>query len=124
MCDLRKVEPPESAVADHQYLLGVREGWYAVTDQRHRVGFGQVFPTKVFPNVWLFRTFGGWRGLHTLILEASTGCSRSLVEARGKGECAHLAPGQTLEVDVLAVAYNGIPGDARIEPDGRVVAGL
>lgn len=37
----RKVEPPESAVADHQYLLGVRKGWYAVTDQRHRVGFGQ-----------------------------------------------------------------------------------
>jgi hypothetical protein len=118
-CDLRKVEPPESAVADHQYMIGVREGWYAVTDQRLRVGFGLVFPTKVFPNVWLFRTFGGWRGLYTLILEASTGCSRDLKEARQKGECAHLGAGRSLDVDVLAVA-SSVSG---IEADGRVMPG-
>ncbi len=122
-CDLRKVEPPESALADQQYMLGVREGWYAVTDQKHRVGFGLVFPTNVFPNVWLFRTFGGWRGIYTLILEASTGCSRNLKEAREKKQCAHLAAGQTLNVNVLAVAYSGVSSVARIEGDGRVIPG-
>jgi hypothetical protein len=122
-CDLRRVEPASSAIADHHYMIGVKEGWYAVTDRGQQVGFGLVFPVTVFPNVWLFRTFGGWRGLYTLILEASTGCSRSLVEAREKGDCARLAPGQTLEVEVLAVAYSGLTGVARIEPDGRVVPG-
>jgi len=122
-CDLRRVEPASTALADHHYLTGVTEGWYAVTDRRHQVGFGLVFPVKVFPNVWLFRTFGGWRGLYTLILEASTGCSRSLVEAREKGQCAQLAPGQALEVEVLAVAYSGLRSVARIEADGRVIPG-
>lgn len=120
-CDLRRVEPLESAIADHQYMIGVREGWYAVTDRRVRVGFGLVFPKQVFPNVWLFRTFGGWRGLYTLILEPSTGCSRNLEEARKKGECGQLAPGASLDVDVLAVAYTGVSSVARIEPDGKVV---
>ncbi len=123
VCDLRRVEPPSSAVADQHYLTGVREGWYAVTDRRARVGFGLVFPTKVFPNVWLFRTFGGWRGLYTLILEASTGCSRDLKEARAKGKCARLASGETLDVDVLAVAYSGVASVSRIEPDARVIPG-
>jgi hypothetical protein len=121
--DLRRVEPASSAIADHHYMIGVKEGWYAVTDQRHRVGFGLVFPKELFPNVWLFRTFGGWRGLYTLILEASTGCSRSLVEARKKGECAHLAPGQTLDVDVLAAAYSGLSSVTRIETNGQVISG-
>ena len=121
--DLRKVDPPQAAVADHQYLIGVREGWYAVTDRGLGVGFGLVFPVKVFPNVWLFRTFGGWRGLYTLILEASTGCSRELKESREKGECAHLSPGGSLEVDVLAVAYSGIASVSKIAADGRVLPG-
>jgi hypothetical protein len=119
--DLRRVHPPESAIADQQYMTNVREGWYAVTERRLRVGFGLVFPIKVFPNVWLFRTFGGWRGLYTLILEASTGCSRDLKTAREKGQCARLASGQTLEVDVLAVAYSGVSGVSKIESDGRVI---
>ena len=121
--DLRMVEPSESATADHHYLMGVEEGWYAVTDRRLHVGFGLVFPKEVFPNVWLFRTFGGWRGLYTLILEASTGCSRDLKEARQKGECGRVAPGATLDVDVLAVAYDGVSSVSRIEPTGRVVGG-
>ena len=118
--DLSRVEPPESQIADQQYMIGIREGWYAVTDQRHQVGFGLVFPTSVFPNVWLFRTYGGWRGLYTLILEASTGCSRNLKEAREKNQCGHLAPGQMLEVEVLAVAYSGMTGVSKIGTDGRV----
>lgn len=120
-CDLRRVEPPESGIADHHYLLNVHEGWYGVTNRRAKVGFGLVFPTSVFPNVWLFRTFGGWRGLYTCILEASNGCSRNLVEAREKRQCGRIAPGATLEANVLAVAYSGVAGVSRIEPDGQVI---
>jgi hypothetical protein len=122
VCDLRRIEGPHSGIADQQYLPNVSEGWYAVTDRRAKVGFGMVFPTALFPNVWLFRTFGGWRGLHTLILELSTGKSRNLEEARAKRECATLAPGAAQEADLLAVAYDGVTGVSRIGDDGRITA--
>jgi len=35
--------------------------------------------------------------------------------------CGNLAPGATIEAEVLAVAYTGITGVQRIEPDGVVV---
>jgi hypothetical protein len=122
VCDLRRIEGPESGIADQQYLPNVSEGWYAVTDRRAKVGFGMVFPTSLFPNVWLFRTFGGWRGLHALILELSTGKSRNLEEARAKRECATLAPGASQEADLLAVAYDGVAGVSRIDNDGQITA--
>jgi hypothetical protein len=121
--DLRRVEGPASAIADMHYLTPVREGWWALTDQRAKVGFGLAFPKDIFPHVWLFRTFGGWRGLYTLILEASNGLTRDLGEARKTGVCGQLAGGASLEVDVTAVAYSGAASVARIDPDGTVAPG-
>jgi hypothetical protein len=119
--DLRRVDPPEAALADMHYLVGVEAGWYAVTDQRSGVGFGLSFPLAVFPHIWLFRAFGGWRGLYTLILEASTSYPYDLDVARQNGTCAHLDAGEILTADVLAVAYSGMASVAGIEPDGRVL---
>lgn len=123
MVDLRKVVPPGSGTADMHYLVDVEQGWYAVTDRRSKVGFALSFPTAVFPHVWLFRTFGGWRGLYTLILEASTGYPYDLDVARQNGACAHLEAGETLTADVLAVAYAGIESVSRVNADGSVVPG-
>jgi hypothetical protein len=122
--DLSLVEPPESGLADMHYLVGVEAGWYAATDRRAGTGFALSFPTAVFPHVWLFRSLGGWRGLYTLILEASTGYPYDLEVARRNGTCAHLAPGETLSAEVLAIAYSGVASVSRVEPDGRVVDGL
>ncbi len=56
------------------YLVDVREGWYAATDQASRRRLRTCASrARAFPHVWLFRALGGWRGLYTLILEASTG---------------------------------------------------
>ena len=120
--DMRVVPAPSAAVADAHYFLNVREGWYAATDIEKRVGFGLVFPTSVFPHVWLFRTAGGWRGLNTLILEASNGCSSNLRKGIETGQCGVLAPGEAVRAEVLGVAYAGCTGVERIDRDGRVVA--
>ncbi len=119
--DLRRLPPAEDGTADMHYMVDVRQGWYAVTDQAQQVGFGLVFPKQVFPHVWLFRPLGGWRGLYTLILEASTGYPYDLDVARQQGTCGHLAPGAVLEADVLAVTYAGLSSVESIEPDGRVI---
>ncbi len=117
--DMRTV-PPKGPYADFSYLPDVSAGWYAVTDSRVRVGFGLAFPTAVLPHLWLFRALGGWRGLYTLIVEASTAYSQ-LAAARETGHCGHLRPGETLEAEVVAVAYAGCEAVQRIEPDGRVI---
>jgi hypothetical protein len=121
LVDLRQALGAEAGVADMHYLVDVEQGWYAVTERKAKVGFALNFPTQVFPHVWLFRTYGGWRGLHTLILEASTGYPYDLDVARQNGTCAHLEAGETLRAEVLAIAYAGVQGVSKVEEDGRVV---
>ncbi len=122
--DLRLVMPSNAPAADFFYLPDVRQGWYAVTDRAAQVGFGLVFPLEVFPHLWLFRTFGGWRGLNTLILEASTGYPNDLTIAHGAGHCAVLDPETTIEAEVLATAYEGVTGVQHIGADGVVVGAI
>jgi hypothetical protein len=112
----------ESDIADQHYLPEVSEGWYAVTDTQSKVGFGITFPTSIFPNLWLFRTFGGWRGLYTLILEISNGLSTNLAIARETGRCGRLTPGQVIEAEIRAVAYSGYESVERVNLDGSVKA--
>jgi hypothetical protein len=119
--DLRRVDPPGAGIADMHYLVDVRDGWYAATDQAAGVGFALAFPRAIFPHVWLFRALGGWRGLYTLILEASTGYPYDLDVARQRGTCGHLEPGASIEAEVLAIAYSGISDVADVRPDGRVI---
>ena len=117
--DMRLV-PPQTDWADFHYLPDVAAGWYAVTDTSARIGFGMAFPTAVFPHLWLFRAFGGWRGLYTLIVENSTGYPTQLEAAREQGHCGHLGPGETLEAEITAVVYTGLTSVQAITPDGRV----
>jgi hypothetical protein len=119
--DLRRVEPPEAGTADMHYLIEIDEGWYAVTDQAAQVGFALSFPKAVFPHIWLFRTFGGWRGLHTLILEASTGYPYDLEVAARNGTCRILAAHETLDVEVLAIPYAGVKSVAGIRSNGEII---
>jgi hypothetical protein len=120
--DLSVVPPAREAIADHHYLPDVNEGWYAATDTKTLTGFGLVFPTSVFPHLWMFRTLGGWRGLNTLILEVSNGYPNDLGKAIAGGHVGRLEPCGAVEPEVIAVAYCGIKGVERIEPDGHVIA--
>ncbi len=120
MVDLRAGPGSGKPAADFFYLPNISQGWYAVTNTAKKVGFGLVFPLEVFPHLWLFRSFGGWRGLNTLILEASTGYPNDLSAARREGHCAVLAPGAAIEAEAMAIAYAGVSGVQRIDPDGSI----
>lgn len=71
-------------------------------------------------HLWMFRAIGGWRGLNTLILEVSNGYPNDLRKAIEGGHCGVVRPGDAVRADVLAVAYAGISGVARIDPSGQV----
>ncbi len=117
--DMRCVPLPGNW-ADMHYLPNVAEGWYAVTDTDARIGFGIAFPTDVLPHIWLFRAFGGWRGLYTLIVEISNGYPYELEVARRQGQCGHLDPSETLEAEITAVVYTGLDAVQCISADGQV----
>jgi hypothetical protein len=121
--DLRKVPPSDAGLADQHYFPNISQGWYAVTDTEKQVGFGLVFPKEVFPHLWLFRTIGGWRGLYTLILEASNGYSRDIEVARQTGHLGVLESKGTVTAEVKAVAYSGFTAVELINQDGTIVAG-
>ncbi len=115
--------PEEAGVTDFQYLPNISSGWYAVTDADAQVGFGMVFPTDVLPHISLFRSVGGWRGLHLVSVEPSVGYPYDLAIAKEAGNAGRIKAGATIKATIRAIAYGGVSAVERIEPDGSVVAG-
>ncbi len=102
------------------YLTELRDGWFAVLDRVDHCGFGLAFDHQLFNTAWVFQTHGGWRGLHTVVVEPCTGYPYDLAEAAASGRCARLEPGQVLETQVTAVVFTGRDRVERIAPDGTI----
>lgn len=98
--DLRVVPGPESKATRFFYVTGLREGWCAMTDLDDGIGVRFDFDHEVFPAVTVFGTYGGWRNLHTTILEPCTGYPYQLDEAIESGRVRKLEPGETFETAV------------------------
>lgn len=118
--DLRSVLPIESGKRDFVYVSELREGWCALTDTKNHVGFALKFPLNIFPYVWLFMPAGGWRDIHTVILEPCTAYPKDLNIAVKQGSIAHLAPGEKLECEVMSIVYHGIDSVSNISEEGNV----
>ncbi len=56
-------------------------------------------------------------------MEISTGYPTDLREAIKGGHCGTVAPGKTIQADVLAVAYSGVTSVERLDAAGEVIAG-
>ncbi|MBO0862342.1 MAG: DUF5107 domain-containing protein [Chloracidobacterium sp.] len=118
--EISQALPIDSQVAEMHFATELNQGWCALTDTETKLGFGLAFDKEVFSTVWLFMTYGGWRGLNTVILEPSTGYPHHLRDAKARGRLARLEGGVTLETQVTAVIYEGVSGVGKIERDGHV----
>lgn len=124
--DLSAVPPPEAETAEMVYLLGLEDGWYALTNTGRKAGFGMRWDRKVFPVVWLWEVFGGgygypWYGrTYNLALEPWTSHPGGMAKALERGAAARLAPGASLETSLLAVAYEGLDSVKSIDGEGVV----
>ncbi len=109
--DLSRVPPPESGASE--FLWGrVDEGWCAVTHADAGVGLALAWDTDVFPTLWLFADYGGWRGHYVLLTELATGPPGSLASAVADGTAAGLEPGASLETTVLATVLDTVDRSA------------
>jgi hypothetical protein len=110
--DLRMAPEPESKATRFFYATELREGWCAMTDLDDGIGVRFDFDREVFPAVTVFGTYGGWRDLHTTILEPCTGYPYQLDEAIEAGRVRKLEPGETFETVVGFRVFERGPGVA------------
>lgn len=118
--DLGRVPPPSRGWCEGHYATELREGWAALTDPAAGIGVGLAFPTDVFPVLWCWMAYGGWRGHYHAALEPWTGWPHRLDEAVAVGRHRTLQPGECLECETLAVAFTGLASVSGIGADGSV----
>ena len=121
--DVSTVLPESTRCFALHYLTGLREGWVATTDTASHRGFGLVFDVEVFPVVWLWMVYGGWRGYHHAMAEPWTASPARLDEVAAAGRARELDPGATLRTSVAAVVYSGIDRVGSLRADGTASRG-
>ena len=94
------VVPPADGTTDFFYLFDLKKGRMAWRRPGKGLSFAYEFDPRVFPYAWMFASYGGFNGHHTVILEPCTAMPIAVNEAAAKGQCSVLQPGETLETRV------------------------
>lgn len=118
--DMRRVLGPEAGTSEFQFAHPIADGWLAITDTEARVGAGLVFDKDVFPVIWLWLGYGGWRGYHVAAVEAWNAYPQKLCDAVAEGVHGVLPAGGSIETETLLVAYTGVAAVGHIGRDGSV----
>lgn len=124
--DVSKVPDRDADTSEMLYLMGLDDGWYALTNTYREVGFGMKWDRKIFPFIWLWEVFGGdygypWYGrTYNLALEPWTSYPGGMDNALCRGTVPKLGPGQSIETELLATAYEGLTKVDRITSLGKV----
>jgi hypothetical protein len=123
--DLSQIPGPETAASDMVFLEGIADGWFAVTNTMLGVSFGMRYPADVFKQLWYWQVYRGgrdypwWSSTYNIALEP---CATFpvLSHAAARGEALSLAAGESSEVKLLAVAFEGSEPVRGIGIDGTV----
>lgn len=126
--DLTSFPSTDARYHDLAYLLGVNEGWYAVTNADLDLGFALSYPAEHFESLWYWQAFGGfdespfWGRNYTAGLEPTTAYpGHSYPDAqRENGTMKTLDPGATKSVELTARTYQGYDRVTSVDAGGRV----
>jgi hypothetical protein len=90
--DLRQVPRRSSGARDFLYVTRLPAGWCGIDDIGQRASLRLRFDLSDVPFLWLFLTYGGWRGCYTAVLEPCTNMPKELSHAVRLGQSASLSP--------------------------------
>lgn len=124
--DLSRIPGPDAAASDMVFLEGITDGWYAVTNARLRMGFALRYPADVFKQLWYWQVYRGgrdypwWSATYNIALEP---CATLpvLSHAAARGEALTLAAGASREIDLMAIAFEGVEQVSGVSRDGEVM---
>lgn len=123
--DLARVPGPDTAAHDMVFLEGITDGWYAVTNPALGVGFALRYPADVFKVLWYWQVYRGgrdypwWNATYNLALEP---CATLPILARAaeRGEALRLGAGESREIELMAIAFEGLNKVSGVSRDGAV----
>ena len=123
--DLSRIPGPEVAASDMVFLDGIKEGWYGVTNTALRVGFAMRYPADVFKRLWYWQVYRGgrdypwWSSTYNIALEP---CATMpvLSHAAARGDALSLEAGESREIDIAAVAFEGFERVVNVDEAGIV----
>jgi uncharacterized protein DUF4432 len=125
--DLSMVPGPEVSASDMVFLEGLNGGWFAVTNTARRVGFAMRYPADLFKVLWYWQVYRGgrdypwWKSTYNLALEPCATLP-GLKRAAQEGKALHLGPGASLEMELVAIAFQGVQRVRRVTENGEVEA--
>ena len=97
----------ENPQQEFLYASGLHEPWCGVHNVRTATTLRIDFNPEDIPFVWLFMSYGKWRG-HTVVLpEPCTNKPWDLATAIARGSCAQLAPRETRELEFRVSLIRG-----------------
>jgi hypothetical protein len=94
---VNRIPPREAQAQEFFYATELSDGWAGIRNRRTGTELKIRFDLQKVPYVWAFQSFGKWRGHYTLVLEPCTNVPWDLSEAKKRGTCATLAPGEQKE---------------------------
>jgi hypothetical protein len=98
------VVPAKDDSMDFFYLYNMPEGEMQLLSSDEKHLFSYNYDLKIFPYQWYFASYGGFLNHYTAILEPCTNMPISVNEAKAKGQCAVLEPGEELSTTVRIYA--------------------
>jgi hypothetical protein len=124
--DLSRTPDPKIESQDMIFLEGITDGWFAVTNPALGLGFGFRYPADVFKVLWYWQVYRGgrdypwWSATYNMALEP---CATMPVLRRAaeQGEALNLGPGESREVELLAVAFEGLETVSGLTTEGKVL---
>lgn len=128
--DLSRIPQKDFQAHDLVYIMGLKEGWYGLTNTEMKLGFGLVWDKSVYPYIWFWRPLGGgwdhpWFGrAWAIALEPCTSWpATGLADQIRKGTAAQLKGASSIETEIKAMIYTDLSKVTRITPGGMAEGG-
>jgi len=121
--DISRIPGPNAAAHDMVFLEDLADGWYAVTNTSKQVGFCMRYPAHLFKQLWYWQVYRGgkdypwWSSTYNIALEPCASLP-ILADAVKRGEALSLEAGESMEVELLAAAYEGLSSVDEVSDDG------
>jgi hypothetical protein len=103
--DMSLMQPLGKYSAGH-YAADLSDGWYAIEYPARKTGLFFEFPLEICPYLWLWLSYGGWRGYYLAVVEPWTSCPVTLSEAVAASTHKVLEPGEQFACKVRVTPWS------------------
>jgi len=123
--DISRIPGLDAEAQDMVFLEGITDGWYAVTNTTMKVGFAMRYPADVFKVLWYWQVYRGgrdypwWSSTYNVALEPCASLP-VLSKAVERGESLRLPSGESRDIELLAIAYEGLDQVSGVSADGEI----